>query len=72
MAGLRHTIANQQGWPCEYLIEVTKMKMISSYANIPTSQLKYLRMNLDSNGNPLVDNFRPTQDNGNTLYHYEY
>ena len=51
---------------------VTKMKMISSYANIPTSQLKYLRMNLDSNGNPLVDNFRPTQDNGNTLYHYEY
>ena len=35
-------------------------------------QLKYLRKNVDGNGNPLVDNFRPTQDNGNKLFHYEY
>ena len=40
--------------------------------HILSSQLKYLRKNLDGNGNPLVDNFRPTQDNGNVLYHYKY
>ena len=33
-------------------------------------QLNALSENLDINGLPLVDNFRPTQFNANTLYRY--
>ena len=35
------------------------------------SQLKWLRKNTDINGEPLVDNYRPTQSNSNKLYHYD-
>ena len=35
-------------------------------------QLTALRKNIDTDGNPLVDNFRPTQAlNDRTLYHYD-
>ena len=33
-------------------------------------QLKSLRENMDSEGHPLMDNYRPTQVNANTLYFY--
>ena len=42
----------------------------SSVYYILCFQLKSLRENMDSEGHPLMDNYRPTQVNANTLYFY--